>query len=50
MLLKKKCISDCCSSAMQMFGVCNNVQKDVGHLSESLLAESELPLQLKFEV
>ena len=27
-----------------------NVQRDVGNISESLLAESELPLQLKFEV
>ena len=36
---------------MQISGVCIlNVQRDVGNLSESLLAESELPLQLKFEV
>ena len=47
---KKKCIFDCCSSAMQISGVCINVQRDVGNLSESLQAESELPLQLKFEV
>ena len=41
---------NCCSSAMQISGVCINVQRDVGILSESLLAESELSLQLKFEV
>ena len=35
---------------MQISGVCINVQRYVGNLSESLLAESELPLQLKFEV
>ena len=35
---------------MQISGVCINVQKDVSHLSEFLVAESELPLQLKFEV
>ena len=35
---------------MQISGVCINVQRDVANLSEPLLAESELPLQLKFEV
>ena len=33
---------------MQISGVC--IQRYIGNLSESLLAESELPLQLKFEV
>ena len=35
---------------MQISGVCINVQRDVCNLSESLLAESELPMQLKFDV
>ena len=35
---------------MQISGECINVQRNVGILSEFLLAESELPLQLKFEV
>ena len=35
---------------MQVSGICVNVQQDVGNLSESLLAEPELPLQLKFEI
>ena len=46
----KKCTFECCCSAMQISGVCINVQRDVGNLSESLLAESELPLEFKFEV
>ena len=33
---------------MQISGVCINVRRDVGNLSES--AESELPLQLKFDI
>ena len=35
---------------MQISGVCIKIQRDVGNLSESLLAESEFPLQLNFEV
>ena len=41
---KKESIFDC-YSAMQISGACINVQRDVGNLSEPLLAESELPLQ-----
>ena len=44
---KKKSIFDC-YIAMQLSGVCISVQRDVGNQSEPLLAESELPLQLKF--
>ena len=46
---KKKCTFDYCSSAMQISGVFINVQRDVDSLLESLLTQSELPLQLKFE-